>query len=62
MLIVQSVTRIKYKGEFHPAYTPFEADEADRDKLKKLGCHIIKDQRAPRKISALDKPKGKQAE
>lgn len=54
--IMQSVTRIKYKGEYISAYTPFEVPDEDVDMLKKSGCHVMRQikQTSTRKVSALD--------
>lgn len=53
--IVQSVTRIKYKGKYMPANTPFEIPDEDLEDMKKAGCHTIRQVRnASRKVSALD--------
>lgn len=56
MAIMQSVTKIKYNGEYIPAYTPFEVEEKDVSKLQQLGCHTLKQSRS-KKISALDTKK-----
>ena len=53
--IVQSVTRIKYKGKYMPANTPFEVPDEDLEDMKKAGCHTIRQVRnTSRKVSALD--------
>lgn len=54
--IMQSVTRIKYKGKYIPAYTPFEVSDEEVDMLKKSGCHVMRQTRqtSTKKVSALD--------
>lgn len=55
--IMQSVTKIKYQGEYHPSYTPFEVDDGDIDMMVKKGCHILKQNKPAKRISPLDTKK-----
>lgn len=55
--IMQSVTKIKYKGEYRKAYTPFEVEDEDIDRLVADGCHILKQIKPSKRISPLDTKK-----
>lgn len=58
--IMQSVTKIKYHGEYHPSYTPFEVDDGDVDMMVQKGCHILKQNKQAKRISPLDTKKSKE--
>ena len=55
-VIMQSVTKLKYKNKYIEAYTPFEAEDADAEALTADGCHILRKVKS-KKISADTKSK-----